>query len=140
MSVQGALDTVPTEPGNAGGERVLEVFLPALMAARKSLSLLTHLGEALQTGGGRTPEHIRQLAELQERLGGRGYVALLGGVLRQHAGNERQLTRVAQYLGLVARGTSRSSLRSWGRSATGRSGPGCARCWPRWAYPSCPPS
>ena len=39
MSVRGALDTVPTGPGNAGGERVLEVFLRGLMAARRSLSL-----------------------------------------------------------------------------------------------------
>ena len=33
---------------------------------------------------------------------------------------------------------SRSSPRSWPRSATGRSGPGCARCSPRWARPAVP--
>ena len=49
-------------------------------------------------------EHIQHLTGLQERLGGRSYVALLGGLLRQHGGNERQLALVAQYLGLVARG------------------------------------
>ena len=49
MSVRGALDTVPTGPGNAGGERVLEVFLRGLMAARKSLSLYPAESEIAST-------------------------------------------------------------------------------------------
>ena len=94
------------EYGTSAADAFEEILAEALTRGRLefAVQLLTHLGEALQTGGGRTPEHIRQLAGLQERLGGRSYVALLGGVLRQHAGNERQLTLVAQYLGLVARG------------------------------------
>jgi HEAT repeats len=94
------------EYGTSAVDAFEEILAEVLTRGRLefAVQLLTHLGEALQTGGGRTPGHIRQLAGLQERLGGRGYVALLGGVLRQHAGNERQLTLVAQYLGLVARG------------------------------------
>ena len=94
------------EYGTSAVDAFEEILAEVLTRGRLefAVQLLTHLGEALQTGGGRTPGHIRQLAGLQERLGGRSYVALLGGVLRQHAGNERQLTLAAQYLGLVARG------------------------------------
>ena len=39
MTARGAVDAVQAEAENAGGERVLGLFLRALMAARKSLSL-----------------------------------------------------------------------------------------------------
>ena len=39
MSPRGALDAVQPGAASAGSERVLEVFLRGVMAARKSLSL-----------------------------------------------------------------------------------------------------
>jgi hypothetical protein len=94
------------EYGTSAGDALEEILGEALTRGRLELvvQLITSLGEALQAGGGRTPEHIQSLVRLQERLGGRSYVALLGGLLRQHVGNERQLVLVAQYLGLATRG------------------------------------
>jgi hypothetical protein len=93
------------EYGTSAGDALEEILAETLTRGRLELAvqLLTTLRDALEPGGGRSPEHVRHLAALQERLGGRSYVALLGGLLRQHAGNERQLTLVAQYLDLVAR-------------------------------------
>jgi hypothetical protein len=101
-----ALNADGQEYGTSASDALEEIVAETLTCGRLELAvqLLTTLGEAVQTGGSRTPEHIRHLVGLQERLGERSYVALLGGLLRQHAGNERQLTLVAQYLGLVARG------------------------------------
>jgi hypothetical protein len=93
------------EYGSSAGEAFEEIVAEMLTRGRLEMAvqLLTSLQEALE-GSGRTAEHLRYLAELQERLGGRSYVALLGGLLRQHAGNDRQLAAVGQYIGLVPRG------------------------------------
>ena len=82
--------------------------------------------------------HSSRLAGLQERLGGAQLRRAAGGLLRQHVGNERQLTLVAQYLGLVARGAVQEFIALLGEERDRQVGPGCARCWPRWARPSCP--
>jgi hypothetical protein len=100
-----ALSPDGQEYGTSAGDALEEIVAETLTRGRLELAvqLLTTLVDAIQTSGSRTPEHIQHLVDLQERLGGRSYVALLGGLLRQHAGNERQLALVAQYLGLVGR-------------------------------------
>lgn len=93
------------EPGTSAADALEEILGEALARGRLELAtqVLSTLDESVQTGGARSREQVRHLTALQQRLGGRTQVALLGGLLRQHGGNEQQLTLVARYLGLVAR-------------------------------------
>ena len=93
------------EPGASAADALEEILGEALARGRLELAtqVLSTLDESVQTGGARSREQVRHLSALQQRLGGRTQVALLGGLLRQHGGNEQQLTLVARYLGLVAR-------------------------------------
>src|SRR5262249_540237 len=88
--------------GNSATEALEEILGEAL--ARGRLELATHVRstlEAIHGGRTRSQEQVHRLAVLQQRLGGRTHVALLGGLLRQHGGSEQQLTLIAQYLALV---------------------------------------
>jgi HEAT repeat protein len=93
------------EYGATAPDALEEILGEAL--ARGRLELATHvlstIGDAVQAGGARSREQVQRLTLLQQRLAGRTHIALLGGLLRQHGGNEQQLTLIAQYLGLVAR-------------------------------------
>jgi HEAT repeats len=92
--------------GYASSADALEEILGEALA-RGRIELVTQalatLQESIDAGGARSREHVKSLAALQQRLGSRTHVALLGGLLRQHDGNDRQLAQVAQYLGQVPR-------------------------------------
>src|SRR4029079_6647678 len=68
------------EYGTSAGDALEEILAETLTRGRLELAvqLLTTLRDALEPGGGRSPEHVRHLAALQDRLGDRSYVALLG--------------------------------------------------------------
>jgi HEAT repeat protein len=93
------------EHGTSAADALEEILGEALARGRLELAtqVLSTLEESVQASGGQSPERVQHLTVLQQRLGGRTHVALLGGLLRQHGGSERQLALVAQYLGLVAR-------------------------------------
>jgi HEAT repeat protein len=95
------------EYGTSAGDALEEILGEALARGRIELAaqIVSSLKEAVDAGGTRRRERVQQIAALQQRLGGRTHVALLGGLLRQHGGDERQLALVAQYLGLVAPGS-----------------------------------
>jgi HEAT repeats len=92
------------EYATSAAEALQEILGEALARGRLELAtrVLSTLDSTVQ-GGARSRERVQHLASLQQRLGSRTHVALLGGLLRQHGGNERHLDLVAQYLGLVAR-------------------------------------
>ena len=87
--------------GSSSTDALEEILGETLARGRLELAtrVLSTLAEAIQSGG--NGEQVPRLTLLQQRLGGRTPVALLGGLLRQHGGSEQQLTLVAQYLGLV---------------------------------------
>jgi hypothetical protein len=89
----------------SAGDALEEILGEALAKGRIELAtrMLSTLEEAGQADGSRGREHVQHLTVLRERLGGRTHVALLGGLLRQHGGSERQVALIAEYLGLVAR-------------------------------------
>ena len=93
------------EYGTSAADALEEILGEALARGRVELAtrLLSTLEDSVQTGGARNREAVEHLAVLQQRLGGRTHVALLGGLLRQHGGSEQQLALIARYLGLVAR-------------------------------------
>jgi hypothetical protein len=93
------------EYGTSTTDALEEIVGEALARGRLELAtrLLSTIWDVVQGGGTRSREQVQRLILLQQRLAGRTHVALLGGLLRQHAGSEQQLTLVAQYLGLVAR-------------------------------------
>jgi hypothetical protein len=95
------------EYGTSAGDALEEILAEALTRGRIELAaqIVSGLKEAVDAGGTRSRERVQQIAALRQRLGGRTHVALLGGLLRQHGGDERQLALVAQYLGLVAPGS-----------------------------------
>jgi HEAT repeats len=82
-----------------------EILGEALARGRIELvtQALATLQESIDAGGPRPRERVKSLAALQQRLGSRTHVSLLGGLLRQHGGNDGQLALVAQYLGQVPR-------------------------------------
>jgi HEAT repeat protein len=90
--------------GTSAVDALGEIVGEALARGRIELAtrVLSTLATSVQAGGARSREHVQHLALLQQRLAGRTHVALVGGLLRQHGSNERQLTLTAQYLGLVA--------------------------------------
>jgi hypothetical protein len=89
----------------SAGDALEEILGEALAKGRIELAtrMLSTLEDAGQADGSRGREHVQHLTVLRERLGGRTHVALLGGLLRQHGGSERQVALIAEYLGLVAR-------------------------------------
>jgi hypothetical protein len=89
----------------SAGDALEEILGEALAKGRIELAtrMLSTLEEAGKADGSRGREHVQHLTVLRERLGGRTHVALLGGLLRQHGGSERQVALIAEYLGLVAR-------------------------------------
>ena len=93
------------EHGTSAADALEEILGEALARGRIELAtqVLSTLEESVQAGGAQRREHVQHLTVLQQRLGGRAQVALLGGLLRQHGGSEQQLALVAEYLGLVAR-------------------------------------
>jgi HEAT repeat protein len=93
------------EYGTSAADALEEILGEALARGRVELAtrLLSTLEDSVQTGEARNREAVEHLAVLQQRLGGRTHVALLGGLLRQHGGSEQQLALIARYLGLVAR-------------------------------------
>src|SRR5262249_56816031 len=89
--------------GNSATEALEEILGEALARGRLELATqaLSTLEEAVHGEKTRSQEQVQRLALLQQRLGGRTHVALLGGLLRQHGGSEQQLALIAQYLALV---------------------------------------
>ena len=90
--------------GSSAVDALGEIVGEALARGRIELAtrVLSTIASSVQAGGTRSREHVQHLALLQQRLAGRTHIALVGGLLRQHGSNERQLTLTAQYLGLVA--------------------------------------
>jgi hypothetical protein len=93
------------EYGASATDALEEVVGEALARGRLELAarLLATIWETVHGGGSRSREQVQRLTLLQQRLGGRTHVALLGGLLRQHGSTEQHLSLTAQYLGLVAR-------------------------------------
>jgi hypothetical protein len=91
--------------GTSAADALEEILGEALTRGRIDVAaqVLSAIEAAIREGGARSRDHVQHLTILQQRLGGRTHVALLGGLLRQHGGTERQLDLMAQYLGLVAR-------------------------------------
>jgi hypothetical protein len=93
--------------GASAVDALEEILGEALARGRIELAtrVLASIGDSVQaeTGGARSRQHAQHLAVLQQRLAGRTYIALVGGLLRQHGTNERQVALIAQYLSLVAR-------------------------------------
>jgi HEAT repeat protein len=96
--------SVGEDYGTSAVDALEEIVGEALARGRVELAtrVLSTVAGAVQAGGARSREHVQHLAVLQQRLGGRTHIALVGGLLRQHGNSERQLTLIAQYLGLVA--------------------------------------
>ena len=90
--------------GTSAVDALGEIVGEALGRARIELAtrVLSTISSSVQAGGTRSREHVQHLAVLQQRLASRTHIALVGGLLRQHGGSERQLALIAQYLGLVA--------------------------------------
>ncbi len=96
--------SVGEDYGTSAVDALEEIVGEALARGRIELAtrVLSTVAGAVQAGGARSREHVQHLAVLQQRLAGRTHIALVGGLLRQHGSSERQLTLIAQYLGLVA--------------------------------------
>jgi hypothetical protein len=89
--------------GTSAADALQEIVGEVLARGRLELAtrVLSALEESVQSQGPRGQERVLQLNILQQRLGSRTHVALLGGLLRQHGGSEQQLALIAKYLGLV---------------------------------------
>jgi HEAT repeat protein len=89
--------------GTSAADALQEIVGEVLARGRLELAtrVLSALEESVQSQGPRGQERVQQLSILQQRLGSRTHVALLGGLLRQHGGSEQQLALIAKYLGLV---------------------------------------
>src|SRR5262249_59846035 len=85
--------------GNSATEALEEILGEALARGRLELATqaLSTLEEAVHGEKTRSQEQVQRLALLQQRLGGRTHVALLGGLLRQHGGGGPPLGPVAPY-------------------------------------------
>lgn len=93
------------EYGTSATDALEEILGEALARGRVDVAthVLSSIEASVREGDARSRERVQHLTVLQQRLGGRTHVALLGGLLRQHGGNDRQVELIAQYLGLVAR-------------------------------------
>lgn len=99
------LDPEGDEYGTSAADALEEILGEALARGRLELAtrVLSTLEDSIQAGSARNREHAQRLTDLQQHLGGRTHVTLLGGLLRQHGGSEQHLALIARYLGLVHR-------------------------------------